>query len=85
MIVCEKSLNLHSDYFQRVIRDKRFKLWSDGRFYDLQEDPMEQRDAGKVQCPELAAARTRLAAALASVPADAKLPFPPRKKNTGAK
>lgn len=59
----------------RVVRDLRFKLGSDGQFYDLQADPAEAYDLAKSAEPEAAAARGRLEQLLKSLPADAKLPF----------
>ncbi len=69
----------------RVIRSKRFKLYSDGRFYDLAADPMEAKDLARSQVPEVVAARTRLTATMKSLPADAKLPWPPHKPESKAK
>ncbi len=51
------------------IRDERWKLFRDGRFFDLQEDPGETRDLrSRVEDdPALRAARDRLARLLASL------------------
>lgn len=62
---------------RRVIRDKRFKLWSDGRFYDLAADPLEERDLAGSSDREVVAVRARLERVLNSLPANAKLPWPP--------
>jgi len=59
----------------RVVRDKRFKLYSDGRFYDIIADFFEQHDLRDSREPAIAAARAQLSAVLKSLPPDAKLPF----------
>ena len=59
----------------RVARDKRFKLYSDGRFYDIAADFLEQHDLRDSNEAHIATARTRLTAILKSLPPDAKLPF----------
>ena len=59
----------------RVVRDTRFKLYSDGRFFDANADPDEQHDiAGNVDS-QSAEARTRLGKVLESMPPDAPPPF----------
>ncbi len=52
---------------QRFVRNQRYKLYGDGRFYDVQQDVLEQKN---VVNPTGAAAqaKTKLAAALASMP-----------------
>jgi arylsulfatase A len=62
----------------RVVRDARFKLYSDGRFLDANADPAEQHDLSSSSDPEVAAARKSLQAVLASLPADNPPPFPLR-------
>jgi hypothetical protein len=62
----------------RVVRDKRFKLYSDGRFYDANLDPAEQNDLAVTTDAEPTAARQRLRQVLASLPPDAPPPFPLR-------
>jgi arylsulfatase A-like enzyme len=62
----------------RVVRDERFKLYSDGRFFDANADPDEQHDLGTPTAPEAVAAREKLQRALASLPPDAPPPFPLR-------
>jgi arylsulfatase A-like enzyme len=62
----------------RVVRDTRFKLYSDGRFFDANDDPAEQHDLTQTTEPTAAAARERLKQVLASLPADAPPPFPLR-------
>ncbi|GMU20455.1 MAG: sulfatase [Phycisphaerae bacterium] len=68
---------------KRVIRDERFKLWSDGKLFDVQADPAEQHDLTGSDDPQAQAARKRLQAALDALPPDAKLPFPPRAQTAG--
>lgn len=63
----------------RVVRDERYKLHEDGRFYDLVNDPLESRDLAGDDDPRLASTRERLAEVLASFPPDARLPFEPRR------
>ena len=64
----------------RVLRDKRFKLWSDGRFYNTEADPLETKNLADSSDPETAAARKRLHDIMESTPEDAKLPWPPHKR-----
>ncbi len=64
----------------RVVRDRQFKLYSDGRFYDVVADPLEERDLAADERTDVVEARRRLAGVLASFPPDAKLPFEPRKR-----
>jgi len=70
---------------QRVIRNERYKLWSDGRFYDLKNDPLETRDLSQSADPVIAEARARLSGALRSLPPDARLPFAPCTQPAGAR
>ncbi|MBI4582230.1 MAG: sulfatase-like hydrolase/transferase [Planctomycetes bacterium] len=60
---------------KRVVRDKRYKLWSDGRLFDLTADPLEQHDLATGDAPDSRAARQRLQSVLDSLPPDVKLPF----------
>jgi arylsulfatase A-like enzyme len=62
----------------RVVRDERFKLYSDGRFFDANADPDERHDLSKPTEPEARAARDKLQRALDSLPPDAAPPFPLR-------
>ncbi len=64
---------------KRVIRDKRFKMYWDGRLYDLIADPAERLDLGESDNRDVLAAHQKLEKALKSLPADAKLPFGPQK------
>ncbi|MCA9040327.1 MAG: sulfatase-like hydrolase/transferase [Planctomycetaceae bacterium] len=58
---------------QRFTRDQRYKLYGDGRFYDVANDPLEQ-----TPLEEKNEAYQKLAAALASMPAESPvlLKFP---------
>ncbi|MBP7933568.1 MAG: sulfatase-like hydrolase/transferase [Phycisphaerae bacterium] len=68
---------IYSQYGRkRVIRNRRFKLTSDGRLYDLYADPEEKRDLASSLDSEAKAAQTRLMAALDSLPSGQSLPFP---------
>jgi len=56
-------------------RDKRFKLYEDGRLYDVPADVMEQHPiATESGSPEAEAARAKLQAALDEIPANRKGP-----------
>ena len=59
----------------RVIREARYKLWSTGKLYDLQADPLEQHDLSGQEDAQALAARQRLRTALDGLPTDKKLPF----------
>ena len=55
----------------RFVRDKRWKLYGDGRFYDVANDSAEQQPLGDVAAETPAgAARRKLTAALESLPAE---------------
>lgn len=62
----------------RVVRDERFKLYSDGRFFDANADPEEQHELSRSDDPAAVLAREKLRRALASLPPDAPPPFPLR-------
>jgi hypothetical protein len=65
-----------NEYHQtRVVRDTRFKLYSDGRLFDANSDPVEQHDLSNSEEADAAAARERLQAVLDGLPADAPPPF----------
>ena len=65
-----------NEYHQtRVVRDARYKLYSDGRFFDLSRDPDEKADLAKTDEPVAGNARARLQRALAGLPADQPEPF----------
>ena len=59
-------------YTDRVVRDKRYKLWvldnQGTRLYDLLEDPEEQNNLIESTDPQVVAARARLEAVVASFP-----------------
>lgn len=59
----------------RVVRDRRFKLYSTGGLFDVEADPLEKNDLAASATPEIVAAKKHLEGVLASLPADAKLPF----------
>jgi len=56
---------------ERVVRDARYKLYNDGRFYDLSRDPNEQQNLTEGALAE----RKRLQAVLDAMPPDAPPPF----------
>lgn len=65
-----------NEYAQdRVVRDTRFKLYNDGRFFDANADPEEQRNLAASSATEHTAAREKLQAALDSLPHDVEPPF----------
>jgi len=70
----------------QTLRDKCFKLYQDGRLYDLQDDPWEENDLSGREKPEAAQAREKLTAVFRAFPPDVKLPFPrgDRKTQPGA-
>lgn len=73
---------IHSQYHRtRVIRDERFKLYSTGHFYDLDNDWFEESDLQKNDEAKIAAVRKRLQAVLDSFPPDAELRFEPQSQN----
>ncbi|MDO8542044.1 MAG: sulfatase-like hydrolase/transferase [Opitutaceae bacterium] len=59
----------------RVIRDTRYKLYSDGRLFDLQNDPDERTPLNTPEAPDASAARRRLQMALDALPPDTPPPF----------
>jgi len=61
------------DYTDRIIRDKRYKVWVSPekkitKLFDLQEDPMEQTNLLGVNKPELAVAIKKFQAVVDSTP-----------------
>jgi arylsulfatase A-like enzyme len=62
----------------RVVRDTRYKLYSDGRFFDANQDPVEQQNLSTSTDRVTVAAKQRLEQALASLPPDVPPPFPLR-------
>lgn len=59
----------------RTVRDERFKLDSSGKFWDLQNDPLEGSDLSQSTAEEVVKARRQLMAVLQSLPADGGPPF----------
>ena len=53
----------------RSVRDQRFKLYGDGRFYDVQNDPKEQHPINQVS-GEATTAHAKLEKALGTMPAE---------------
>ena len=60
---------------RRVVRDARYKLYSTGEFYDVEQDPAEASNLAASDVPEIVAARQRLASILATFPPDTPPPF----------
>jgi hypothetical protein len=58
-----------------VVRDRRFKLYPSGNFFDVARDPLEKNTLSASTDPEVVAARQRLSRALASLPPSADLGF----------
>jgi arylsulfatase A-like enzyme len=68
-----------NEYHQtRVVRDARFKLYSDGRLFDANADPAEQHNLASSTEPAVIEANQRLREVLAQLPADTPPPFPLR-------
>lgn len=63
----------------RVIRDKRYKLYLDGRFYDLQMDPAERFDLAESTNAPVISSFQKLQKLLKAMAPDSKLPFEPAK------
>jgi arylsulfatase A-like enzyme len=59
----------------RVVRDQRYKLYSTGKLFDVEADPLERTDLFTSTDPAVVAARTTLQAVLDRLPPDEKLPF----------
>ena len=66
---------------ERLVSDGRYKLWGDGRLYDLLHDFTEQRDLRASADPGVGAAQRTLQAALDTLPPDAAPPFPLRSQS----
>lgn len=60
---------------ERVVSDGRYKLWGDGRLYDLTADFFEQQDLRASQDDRHLAVKRTLQAALDKLPPDAAPPF----------
>jgi arylsulfatase A-like enzyme len=71
-----------NEYHQtRVVRDRRYKLYSEGAFFDVSVDFDETTDLAADQRPEVAAARAKLQTILDSLPPDNPEPFPLRSQS----
>lgn len=66
---------LNEYHTTRVVRDRQFKLYNDGRFFDVTNDAVEQHDLAASAAPAVAAARARLGGVLAGLPPDVAPPF----------
>jgi arylsulfatase A-like enzyme len=62
----------------RVVRDERYKLYSDGRLFDISIDYEEQHDLTQSTDPDTISGRQKLQRVLDSLPPDAPAPFPLR-------
>lgn len=60
---------------ERLVSDGRYKLWGDGRLFDLANDFTEQKNLAASGEPGVVAVKRTLQAALDSLPADAPPPF----------
>jgi hypothetical protein len=58
-----------------VVSDGRYKLWGDGRLFDLVNDFTEQQDLRDSRDTTVVSVKRTLQAALDSLPADAAPPF----------
>jgi len=68
----------------RKVRDKRFILHANGKFFDLKNDPYEKSNLSAGSDAEIAAARERLGKVLDAMPADKEMTgFPDRYSKTG--
>ncbi|MBN8626638.1 MAG: sulfatase-like hydrolase/transferase [Planctomycetes bacterium] len=59
----------------RVVRNERYKLYSDGRFFDVIADPLEERNLAGQLASSLVSARLRLQSVLDSLPRNTPPPF----------
>lgn len=66
---------LNEYHTTRVVRDERHKLYNDGRFFDLAQDPEEKNNLAASAEPVHAAARRKLQQTLDRLPADRPPPF----------
>ncbi|MCL5742343.1 MAG: sulfatase-like hydrolase/transferase [Acidobacteria bacterium] len=60
---------------KRAVRDARYKVNSDGSFFDLEQDPLEKNDLRSSTDSGVAAARRRLEAVLQKFPENGPPPF----------
>ena len=63
---------------ERVIRDTKFKLYSDGKFFDVNSDPEEAHPLIPDKGSAAAGSKEKLQKLLDAMPADTPLPFPHR-------
>jgi len=78
----EQGVRPKQDFTDRVVRDKRFKLWvldgKSAKLFDLQADPAEENNLIDGTDPEVVAARKRLESVVASCfPQDARPQYDP--------
>lgn len=68
----------YMDSESRYVRDKNYRLFADGRLFDVNSDPLQENPIAKGQgSADAEAARKKLAAALATMPAHGEW-IPPR-------
>jgi arylsulfatase A len=72
---------LNEYHTTRVVRDERFKLYSEGPFFDADADPEETQNLADDPRPEVKRAREKLQAVLNGLPADVPPPFPLRSQS----
>jgi arylsulfatase A-like enzyme len=72
--------NQHGD--RRIVRDARYKLYSDGSLFDVESDPGEQIELSSNPDKTRAASRQALQAVLDSLPPDCPPPFELRSQFT---
>jgi len=83
----EKGVRGQVDYTERVIRDKRYKVWVSeqrkiSQLYDLRSDPLEQKNLIESAKPEHLAAIKKFQAVVDTMPEkDARPGYTPRKAN----
>ena len=83
----EKGVRGQVDYTERVIRDKRYKVWVSeqrkiAQLYDLPADPLEQKNLVGSTNPEHLAAMSKFQAVVDTMPEkDARPGYTPRKAN----
>ena len=81
MVRSKEGVHARATDNDRVIRNKRYKLWHMGgkttALYDLQNDPAEQKNLLSTAGGAAAAARAELEAVLKSLPADAHPRYDP--------
>lgn len=60
---------------RRVVRDRQYKLYSTGEFYDVEADPAETTNLAASNESPVVAARNRLSGVLSTFPPDSPPPF----------